>query len=53
MKNQRWVILISFIIAAVLTPTPDPFNQLIMAVPLILLYQASVVLLLFINKNER
>ena len=35
MRMQRWVILISFIVAAILTPTPDPFNQLIMAAPII------------------
>ncbi len=42
-KKQRIVILGSFIIAAILTPTPDPINQTIMAVPIIGLYQASVV----------
>lgn len=42
MKKQRVVILISFIIAAVLTPTPDPINQTLMAVPIIGLYQTSI-----------
>ncbi len=42
LKKQRTVILVSFLIAAVLTPTPDPLNQTIMAVPIIGLYQASV-----------
>lgn len=41
-KKQRVVILLSFIIAAILTPTPDPFNQTIMAAPIIALYQTSV-----------
>lgn len=42
MKKQRVVILVSFIIAAVLTPTPDPINQTLMAVPIIGLYQTSI-----------
>jgi sec-independent protein translocase protein TatC len=29
--------------AAILTPTPDAFNQLLMAGPLILLYEAGIV----------
>jgi sec-independent protein translocase protein TatC len=41
-KYQKWVILVSFILAAILTPTPDVFNQLIMALPIILLYQVSL-----------
>ena len=42
LKQQRVVILISFIVAAVLTPTPDPFNQALMAAPIIALYQTSI-----------
>lgn len=42
MKKQRIVILVSFIIAAVLTPTPDPMNQTLMAIPIIGLYQTSI-----------
>ncbi|MDO8335726.1 MAG: twin-arginine translocase subunit TatC [Candidatus Saccharibacteria bacterium] len=53
MKKQRWVVLFSFIIAAVLTPTPDPVNQLIMAAPVILLYQISVGLVWLQNRRTR
>lgn len=49
---QRWFIIISFIIAAIITPTPDFLNQLIMALPLILLYQISVIYIWFINKGK-
>lgn len=52
MKAQRWIVLGSFIVAAILTPTPDPLNQLIMAVPAILLYQVGVVLVWFTNRNR-
>lgn len=51
MSYQKWVFLVSFIVAAILTPTPDFFNQLIMAVPLILLYQLTIGLLYLVNKK--
>src|SRR5947199_10400408 len=37
-KNRKYAILGAFIAGAVLTPTPDAFNQTLMAGPLILLY---------------
>jgi sec-independent protein translocase protein TatC len=49
LKHIRYVILISFIIAAIITPTPDPINQTIMAVPIILLYLVSVFLVALVN----
>ncbi len=42
-RNRKYAILINFIVAAVLTPTPDAFNQLLMAGPLCLLYEAGIV----------
>ena len=41
-KNRRYAILIAFIIAAILTPTPDAFNQTLMAVPMIILYEVGI-----------
>jgi sec-independent protein translocase protein TatC len=49
LKCFKYVITISFIIAAILTPTPDFFNQTIMAVPLIVLYLVTV-LILFVKQ---
>jgi len=42
-KYRKYAILINFIIAAVLTPTPDIVNQMLMGVPLLVLYEVSVV----------
>lgn len=42
-KKQRWFIIASFLIAAFATPTPDPINQTLMAMPLIALFNISVV----------
>jgi sec-independent protein translocase protein TatC len=41
-KNRKFAILFAFIIAAILTPTPDAFNQTLMAVPIIVLYEAGI-----------
>ena len=41
-KNRKYAVLIAFIVAAILTPTPDVVNQLLMAGPLILLYEVSI-----------
>ncbi|HMN12684.1 MAG TPA: twin-arginine translocase subunit TatC [Bellilinea sp.] len=50
---EKWVVLLSFVVAAVLTPTPDIFNQLLMALPLIALYQITVVLVWLVNSRTR
>lgn len=41
-RNRKYAILINFIIAAILTPTPDVVNQMMMGVPLLILYEISV-----------
>jgi len=45
--NRHYAILIIFIAAAVLTPTPDAFTQLSLAVPLVALYEISLLILRF------
>jgi len=42
-KNRKYAILINFIIAAILTPTPDIVNQMLMGIPLLVLYEISVI----------
>jgi sec-independent protein translocase protein TatC len=42
-RNRKYAILVNFIIAAVLTPTPDVFNQTLMAGPLIVLYELGII----------
>lgn len=44
-KNRKFAILIIFIIAAVLTPTPDAIAQLSMAIPMIILYEISILII--------
>lgn len=40
--HRRYAVLFAFVIAAVLTPTPDVVNQLLMAIPLVVLYEVSI-----------
>jgi sec-independent protein translocase protein TatC len=43
-KFNRWFIVIAFTVGAILTPTPDVPTQLTMAIPMVLLYNLSIVL---------
>ena len=41
-RNIKYAILIIFILAAVLTPSTDPWNQTVFAAPMIALYLLSI-----------
>ena len=41
-RNLKYAILIIFIVAAVLTPSADPWNQIVFAMPMIALYLLSI-----------
>ncbi|KKM11932.1 preprotein translocase subunit TatC [Clostridiales bacterium PH28_bin88] len=43
-KNRKYAILITFVIAAALTPGPDVVSQLLMAGPMIILYELSILI---------
>ena len=51
-KFQQYAVLIIFIVAAILTP-PDPASQVMMAAPLLLLYEMGIWLAYFFGKNEK
>lgn len=42
-KNRKYAILVNFVIAAILTPTPDMINQTLMAGPLCILYEVGII----------
>ncbi len=46
-KKRRHAIFIAFLVAAVLTPSPDPINMTLLAVPLYLLFELGLLLLRF------
>ena len=43
-KQRRYAILVAFIVGAIITPTPDPFNQTLVSVPLYLLFELGLFL---------
>ena len=49
----RFAIVAIFIAAAILTPTPDVFTQLLLAIPLLLLYGVGIGLAALIGPSER
>lgn len=54
MKSERWAIVLIFIAAAIITPTPDPINLLVVALPILLIYQIGVIsVLISIFKKKR
>jgi len=42
LKNFRYAILVIFVAAAMLTPTPDVINQSLLALPMLVLYVVSI-----------
>jgi len=50
-ENRKYAFLIAFIIAAIVTPTPDVVNQLLMAGPLVVLYEISIVAVRFFARK--
>jgi sec-independent protein translocase protein TatC len=51
-KSQRFVVVAAFIIAAIISPTPDIMNQLLFAVPIIGMYELGVVLVWLQNRSR-
>ncbi len=52
-KNFKYAVLVVFIIAAVITPSPDVINQSILAVPMLALYGLSVLIASIFGKGRR
>ena len=52
-QKRRWAIVVFFVVAAVLTPTPDAVNQILMAAPMVVLYEISIWVAYFFGKKKR
>jgi sec-independent protein translocase protein TatC len=52
-KNFRYAILICFVIAAIVTPTPDILNMCIFAAPMIALYAISIGIAWLVHPKQR
>jgi sec-independent protein translocase protein TatC len=52
LKQWRWAVLVIFVVAAILTP-PDPASQVLMALPVLLLYIGSVLVAFVAVRKDR
>ena len=50
-SGRRYAIVVAFVIAAILTP-PDVISQLLLAVPLVLLYEVSLIAIWFTERKR-
>ncbi len=51
-RGRRYAIVIILIVAAILTPTPDIFTQLLLAVPMYLLYEVSILVVKLTGRRK-
>jgi sec-independent protein translocase protein TatC len=52
-RHRKYAILLIFIAAAIITPTTDPFNLFLMAVPLMILYEVGIIGARIFGKKEK
>ena len=53
-EKRRYAIVGAFILGAILSPSPDVFNQTLVAVPLIVLYEIGILLSrMFISRRQK
>ena len=52
-KNFKYAILVVFVIAALITPTPDPISQTVLAVPMLALYTLGIFIAFFFGKERK
>jgi sec-independent protein translocase protein TatC len=48
-KYRRHSILVNALLAAALTPTPDPFSMVLMMGPMVLMYELSIIIAGYVN----
>jgi len=52
-KNRKYSIVATFVIAAILTPGPDPLSQSIMAAPMLVLYEAGIIVSKLVYRKKQ
>lgn len=51
-RFNRWAVVLSFIVGAILTPGPDVVSQLLMACPMIALYNLSILIAWVVTRRR-
>jgi sec-independent protein translocase protein TatC len=52
-KYRKYAFLASFILGAILTPTPDVFNQTLVSIPIYLLYEVGILFARFFGRKKK
>jgi len=52
-KYRKYAFLASFILGAILTPTPDVFNQTLISIPIYLLYEVGILFARFFGRKKK
>ena len=52
-RFRRYWVVVAFILGAIITPTFDPVNQALVAIPLLVLYELGVLLARFAGRGRR
>ena len=50
-NNRSYIVIVFFILSALFTP-PDPLSQILVALPLILLFEITIILVKVLNKKH-
>jgi sec-independent protein translocase protein TatC len=53
LKNMKYAVLLSFVLAAVLTPSSDIPNMMVMAIPMIALYLLGIIVAFLFGKKRK
>jgi len=51
-KYRKYAILVIAIVSAIITPTPDAYSMMLMTVPLVILYEVSIILVKLFGKRK-
>jgi sec-independent protein translocase protein TatC len=51
-RSRRWIFFLTIVFAAFVTPTQDPFTMLLMAGPMILLFELAIQVARVVDKRR-
>ena len=51
-RSRRWIFFLTIVFAAFVTPTQDPFTMLLMAGPMIVLFEVAIQVARFVDKRR-
>jgi sec-independent protein translocase protein TatC len=51
-KSRRWIFFLTIVFAAFVTPTQDPFTMLLMAGPMVLLFEVAIQIARIVDRRR-